>query len=226
VKPRQSIQKAIDSLLDHWDLNGHWGIVQLADGTYEEAATIPRQPVGQNQISIRGNAKNFASVRWIAPPGQTCCSVQNGGIGIFAYLEMSAPSGGVLVATRQNAVANVLQVYLGPATIKLAATLNSTINCNGFHALLDGGEVCLDATLGGNILMHGQSFSIERPCRFAYFARAIGGGSNVSFMGARYTGAPVSGPKGLAANNGVIDSGGTAIPGSDAVITRQGGVSV
>lgn len=226
VAAGQSIQAAVNSMLNDYDLNGHYAYIQLADGTYTESVSIPRQPLGQNLISIRGNPNNYGAVQWVAPAGQTCLSVQNGGIGVVAYVEMSAPNGGVLLATRQNAVANFVYGRLGYATVKMAATANSTINCNGYHAIMAGGSVCFDATLGGNILLHGQSFSVINDCSFDYFCRAVGSGANISFMGATYSGATVTGCKGLAANNGVIDAGGSTIPGTSAVVTQNGGVSV
>jgi hypothetical protein len=137
-RPLKHIQAAVDKLYREYDLAGHWGFVQLLDGRYVEAVSVFGQPVGQDQISLRGNANDYAAVQWEAPQGQTCCSVQDQAIGTFSAISFSAPNGGACLVARQNAVIDAVNFGLGPSTVHLSVTLNSTFNVSGRYAITAG----------------------------------------------------------------------------------------
>lgn len=221
--PLQHIQTAADMMYGNYDFaKKYYGYIQLMDGTYTEQVSVNGQMVGVDAIIFRGNTADYGAVQWQAPAGQACLSVQDSAIASVSALSLSAPSGGTCLYARQNAVIDFLMIRFYGATVHVSATLNSTINAEGYYAVMTGATYHLSATSGGNILLNGFQFSIINAMAFTYFAFASGSGANISFSGSSYTGAAVTGGQALVTLNAVVSKGGSTIPGSGTSVTNGG----
>lgn len=223
--PLRTIQFAAEKIVADVDAQGSAPHVILAPGTYIESISVSGLFPGANQIHFDGDVNNPAAVKWRAPDGQNCANVQDLAIATFSGIDFSAP-GGVCLVARQCAIVDVDRVRFGVASVHMSSVLNSTMQAIGAYTIYGNAVYHMDANYCAACLMNGVQVTVANAINFSHFLRANLGGIT-GCGGATFTGSGAgtnsSGAKGLAAGNGIIDLGGSTVPGDANFVTQTGG---
>lgn len=223
--PFRTIKFAAEKVVADIDAAGAAPRIIIAAGTYIESVSISGLFPGANQIQFEGDSSNPAAVKWRAPDGQNCANVQDLAIATFTGIDFAAP-GGVCLVGRQCAIVDVDRCRFGAASVHWSSTLSSTVQAIGAYTIYGNATYHVDANYAAACLLNGVQVTVANAINFTHFLRANLGGivgcSGATFVGDG-AGTNSAGARGLAAGNGLIDLGGSTVPGNSAFVTQTGG---
>lgn len=214
--PWATLQHAYNTIQNNYDLNGHQATIQMAAGTYTNGLNAVLPCTGQSSyVIIQGDTVTWDNVILNTVGIQATQS---------AYLLVQGmkitPGSNYALYVADNASIFFQDIDFGAAT-------GTQLFCNSTGVLAQAGGY----TISGGAQIHGASsgnLSLQGPVTLTgtpNFSVAYANSINcarVDFTGASFTGS-ATGPRYLAAANGVIQSGGNTLPGNSAGSTATGG---
>lgn len=228
LTPFLTIQKAIDVVYGSLDLGIYDVTIQLADGTYTEAAIVNAPAVGTGNVLIQGNTGTPANVIWTTTTLNTVCLEARSEARIqVGSLEMQASGAGVgcAYANRGRITFKSGMRFGTSTTFHAIAARGGLIEFSANYDIVGGASYhwfCTDA--GSNIVAQVITITLTGTPAFSIFVVA----ETPSFVlanGNTFSGA-ATGTRYLAVLNGVIQTGGggaTYFPGNVAGSTATGG---
>lgn len=228
-----TINKAWAILQDKYDHNGFNPTIQLANGTYAQAA-ISGSLVGASGASLIGNAGSPSSVVIAGTTGPalyiTLTPLLISGFTVTATgtSELGNNLGyGLLVGT-SGIVTQIGPIALGAGENQLTASNGGVYYINGQTiSVVAGGTSSLVALNGGILDVSGGTVAVSGTQTFTQFANADAL-ANIIAVSATFTGT-VTGVKYSSAANAIIQTNGAGanyFPGSSAGTTSNGGLYI
>lgn len=154
--PFLTIQKAVDTINQSYDLSGYVATIQLADGTYTSGAYIQSLPAGVGRtanapIIIKGNAATPANT--VISTTNTHCVTMFGGIVQVEHVKLKTTSYGNCLYSLWNAILVVGAgvIFDTAATSHFHAEHGGLINIGYSYTIVGGAQAHLYALNGGNI---------------------------------------------------------------------------
>lgn len=233
VNPWATIQKAVNTITDKYDLAGFNAIISVANGTYTQGVSL-RQPLvgakmdGSPSLQIIGNSASPASCV-ISTAGD--CFFTSGGLLAIGGFRLTSSGGNCIAAYLGGKVVILGNIQFGSAAgnhiyaantgsfVTIATAAGYTINGSAFRHFYatSGAEIVFGnpagATLSGTPNFGGAFAVADRAANLSIANLTISGAAT----GTRYS----------AASNAVISTNGAGanyFPGSVAGTTSTGGI--
>lgn len=232
----KTIQRAWNEMFLRYDFNNHNAIINVADGTYANAAVLQGTPVGlgaSNTITIRGNLVT-PSTCIISPTPASCFTVQQVAVSVriegFRLTATGTPGiyinhGHAIVVS--NATVSVNKLEFGScAGSHLCAFGGGTISSDANpYAIVGGAQHHALAVRAGCIVLVQSTVTLTGTPAFSGAFAAASECGTLELYGTTWTGS-ATGLRYSANANGVINVGGagaTYLPGATAGATATGG---
>jgi hypothetical protein len=230
-----TIQKAINTVRDAIDLNGHNVTIQIGNGTYTEALvsagpgsnpTGSAAWVGRGEVKLKGDTTTPSNVVVQTTTSDPVLLVGNGCHLSVEGLKLTSSGGGILIsATRAGVVVMTGVMEFGTTTgIHMNVGGGASISALANYTISGGGSVHTNVANNGQIAYAAVTVTLSgTPAFTTAFAQAtICGTMNAG--GVTYSGAASAGTKQYnVTSNGVINRNGGALPGGVAGTTASGG---
>lgn len=202
-----TIQKAIDTVYNSIDLNGHDVTIQVGDGTFTGQAHLVGARVGEGDLYIFGNQTTFSNCL-ISTTAADCFLAEKGANAFIRGFKVTTSGGS------GNGITAYTGSLLSIQKIDFGACVESHMNAGTFGTILPDGNYTI--TAGGTSHWHAGSDGIifcsaltvtnaSTPTFSAYFAGVAEG--SISCGSVTFSSTSAFAPFFLAHKNGTIDIG-------------------
>jgi hypothetical protein len=230
-----TIQRAVDTIINHLDLSGQSVTVSVAAGNYPENIVLgnyigARASFGFKQVLIRATDATCANTKINPTSGIGIFSTGNNPPITFEGFQIESPGNSVQLVNMDSGGLVALKAICFGATTNahMVSIFNGSriaiIESN--YSVVGGGSVHEDAAYGASIYHQaGLTATLTGTPAFAIWARALNG-ANIFTNGTTYSGSASAGTQRYSASvNGTIDTGNNnALPGGTAGQVYSGGV--
>lgn len=227
--PFLTIQKAVDTIYEKYDLAGNVATIQLADGTYTAGASLNGVPVGyrtgNSPIILQGNA-GTPSNTVISVTGNNCIYASMGALLQIQNIKLqTTTSGNCLYASYRAAIHGYAGIIFGAcAGSHCVALVAGSISLNSSYTIAGGAVRHWNAAQKGIIYASSITITLSGTPAFTYFADfsdiALALVSSNTFSGA------ATGTRYVLTTNSVINTNGGGanyLPGNVAGSAASGG---
>ncbi|AZO77703.1 MULTISPECIES: hypothetical protein [unclassified Bosea (in: a-proteobacteria)] len=227
--PFATLQKAWDTIVNGYDLNGFLAAVEIADGTFTAGFSATSAPLGATggtgAVTFKSTSGVAANVI-IAVPSGNAFRAQGGAQFTLQNITVQAPgaSSSCLVATSGGLIA-FTGLRFGTASLAhLNAANGGFIQATGSYAIVGGAQFHAVGSSGSIVSVGNVTVTLTgTPAFSAAFAYTQQG--RVEFIGTLYGGG-ATGSRYNASENGVISTNGagiSALPGNAVGTLSSGG---
>lgn len=213
-----TIQKAVNVVSGSFLLTGVSVVIQVADGTYNEAVTLKKinGAVGAaNSVTIQGNTTTPANV--LVSNAGTCFAALEGVTSwTLAGMKVTS-SGSFAIEARGEAKVTLNGIWIGAAVVGLRVIDSGAMTISGSFTMTVGGTYGLQPIRGGVIIFNsGLTITMSGTPVYTEFLHADTGGICLVPAGTTFAGATTA-TRYFGASNAVIDvagGGANVFPGN------------